>query len=167
MSNPRNPFLINVGFIIHEEIGFDREIPFEVEQVDIEELALTDVTGSVHIGRTQQGLVVQGKFSGDTTLECARCLNNFSHHLDWSFADLYTFDEESVTESELILPENAHIDLTPLLREYALLELPINPLHDPDCKGLCIECGQDLNVKDCGHSQNNEDSPFAALKKLL
>jgi uncharacterized protein len=167
MSKLRNPFLINVGFIIHEEIGFDREIPFDVEKVEIEDLGLTNVTGSVHIGRTQQGLVVRGAFSGDTTLECVRCLNDFSYHLDWTFAELYAFDEESVTESELILPENAHIDLAPLLREYALLEVPINPLHDLECKGLCIECGQDLNVKDCGHDQHPEDSPFADLKKLL
>jgi uncharacterized protein len=67
----------------------------------------------------------------------------------------------------LILAEDAHIDLAPLLREYALLEIPIKPLHDPDFKGLCIECGQDLNIKDCGHSQESDDSPFADLKKLL
>jgi len=167
MSKSRNPFRINVGFIIHEEIGFDREMPFDVEEAEIEDLVLTDVIGSVHIGRTQQGLVVQGTFSGNTMLECVRCLNDFSHHLDWSFAELYAFTKETASESELILPENAHIDLAPLLREYALLEVPINPLHDPDCKGLCIECGQDLNIKDCGHSQNDEDSPFAALKNLL
>ena len=67
----------------------------------------------------------------------------------------------------LILPESAQIDLAPILREYALLEVPIKPLHDPDCKGLCIECGQDLNIEDCGHNQDVDDSPFAALKKLL
>jgi len=167
MSKPRNPFRINVGFIIHEEIGFDREMPFDVEEAEIDDLVLTDVIGAVHIGRTQQGLVVQGTFSGNTMLECVRCLNDFSHHLYWSFAELYAFNKETASESELILPENAHIDLAPLLREYALLEVPMNPLHDQDCKGLCIECGQDLNVKDCGHSQNDEDSPFAALKKLL
>ncbi|HQU36706.1 MAG TPA: DUF177 domain-containing protein, partial [Anaerolineales bacterium] len=65
------------------------------------------------------------------------------------------------------LPEDRQIDLAPMLREYALLEVPINPLHDEECKGLCIECGQDLNLKDCGHSQGNEDSPFSVLKKLL
>jgi len=167
MSNSRNPFRINVGFIIHEEIGFDREMPFDVEKAEIDDLVLTDVIGSVHIGRTPQGLVVQGMFSGDIMLECVRCLNDFSHSLDWSFTELYAFTKETASESGLILPENAHIDLAPLLREYALLEVPINPLHDPGCKGLCIECGQDLNVKDCGHSQHDEDSPFAALRKLL
>jgi uncharacterized protein len=167
MTNPRKPFRINVGFIVHEEIGFTSEFTFDVPKAEIDDFALTDIQGVVQVGRTQQGLVVQGKFSGDTVLECVRCLKDFSHHLEWEFAELYAFTHKSVGEAGLIMPESAQIDLAPLLREYALLEVPINPIHDPGCKGLCIECGQDLNVKDCGHNQNNEDSPFSVLKKLL
>ena len=167
MTNPRKPFRINVGFIVLEEIGFTREFTFDVNKVEIEDLALRNVTGSVHVGRTQQGLVVQGNFSGDTTLQCVRCLNEFSQHLEWEFTELYAFDRKSVSESGLILPESAQIDLAPLLREYALLEIPISPIHDPECKGLCIECGQDLNIIDCGHNQHPDESPFSELKNLL
>ena len=167
MPNPRKPFRINVGFIIHEEVGYSHEFPFEIEEVKIEDLELENFIGKVDIGRTPQGLVVQGNFSADTTLECVRCLKDFQESLDWEITELYAFTKKSVSESELLLPEDAHIDLAPLIREYALLEVPIKPLHDPDCKGLCIECGQDLNVKDCGHSQGKDDSPFATLKDLL
>lgn len=167
MANPRKPFRINVGFIIHEEAGYSHEIPFDLPKVKIEDLELRDLIGSVTIGRTPQGLVVQGKFSAETTLECVRCLKEFTFPLEWDFTELYAFTKKSVSESELLVPEDAQLDLAPLIREYALLEIPIKPLHDPDCKGLCIECGQDLNIKDCGHSQESDDSPFAALKKLL
>jgi uncharacterized protein len=167
MTNPRKPFRINVGFIIHEEAGFAQEIPFDLEKVKIEDLELRNLTGSVTIGRTPQGLVVQGKFSAETTLECVRCLKEFSYPLEWEITELYAFTKKSVSESELLVPDDAQIDFAPLIREYALLELPIKPLHDPNCKGLCIECGQDLNIKDCGHSQETDDSPFADLKKLL
>jgi uncharacterized protein len=156
-----------VGFIIHEEVGYSHVIPFDIEKVKIEDLELENLTGSVTIDRTPQGLFVQGKFAADTILECVRCLNEFTYPLEWQFSELYAFRQKDVSESGLILPEDAHIDLAPLLREYALLEIPIKPLHDPDCKGLCIECGQDLNIKDCGHSQETDDSPFADLKKLL
>ena len=167
MTNPRKPFRINVGFIIHEDVGYSHVIPFVIEKVKIEDLELENLTGSVTIDRTPQGLFVQGKFAADTILECVRCLNEFTYPLEWQFSELYAFRQKDVSESGLILPEDAHIDLAPLLREYALLEIPIKPLHDPDCKGLCIECGQDLNIKDCGHSQETDDSPFADLKKLL
>ena len=167
MPSPRKPFRINVGFIIHEEAGYQHHFPFELEKVKLEDLELQNLVGEVTIDRTPQGLLVLGKFSADTKLECVRCLKEFKHSLDWEFTELYAFTKKSVSESELLVPYDAHIDLAPLIREYALLEIPINPLHDPECKGLCIECGQDLNIKDCGHSQESDDSPFAALKKLL
>jgi uncharacterized protein len=167
MTNPRKPFRINVGFIVHEEIGYTHEFWFDVEKAVLDDLELRNVIGSVQVGRTQQGLVVQGNFSGDTTLQCVRCLKDFSHHLEWEFTELYAFNNRSVTESGLMLPETAQIDLAPLLREYALLEVPISPLHDPQCKGLCIECGQDLNIRDCGHNQHPDESPFSELKNLL
>jgi len=167
MTNPRKPFRINVGFIVHEEIGFMRGWTFDEEKADLEDFHLLNITGSVQVGRTQQGLVVQGEFEADTQLQCVRCLNEFSSHLGWKITELYAFDQDSVTESDLLLPESAQIDLAPLLREYAVLEVPISPLHDEACKGLCIECGQDLNVKDCGHSQHPDDSPFSVLKNLL
>lgn len=167
MPNPRKPFRINVGFIIHEDVGYSHEIPFELDKAKLEDLELHNLDGVVTIGRTPQGLVVQGNFKADTVLECVRCLNDFTHPVEFEFTELYAFNKKSISESELMLPEDAHIDLAPLLREYALLELPINPLHDPNCKGLCIECGQDLNIKDCGHDQDQDTSPFADLKKLL
>lgn len=168
MANLRKPFRINVGFIVHEEVGYSHEIPFELDKATLgDDLVLTDFEGNVKIDRTPQGLVVQGSFSGNTTLECVRCLNDFDLRVQWELTELYAFNKKSVSESGLILPESAQIDLAPLLREYALLELPIKPLCKPDCKGLCMECGQDLNKKDCGHRQIDDDSPFAALKKLL
>jgi len=167
MPNPLKPFRINVGFIIHEEVGYNHEIPFEVDKVKLEDLELQNFVGAVNIGRTPQGLVVLGKFSAATKLECVRCLNEFNFPLNWEITELYAFSKKSLSESELLVPDDAHIDLAPLTREYALLEIPINPLHDPDCKGLCPECGQDLNIRDCGHRQQEDDSPFSELKKLL
>jgi uncharacterized protein len=167
MVNPRKPFRINVGFIIHEEVGYSHEIPFEFEKVKLDDLELKNLIGSVTIGRTPQGLIIQGQFSAETQLECVRCLKEFTYHLQWEITELYAFTKKSVSESELLVPDDAQIDLAPLIREYALLEIPIKPLHDPECKGLCIECGQDLNIKDCGHSQDTDNSPFATLKDLL
>ena len=167
MPNPRKPFRINVGFIIHEEVGYSHEIPFEMEHAKLEDFELRNLVGKVDIGRTPQGLVVQGTFEGDTQLECVRCLREFTYPLDWQFTELYAFNKKSVSETGLLLPEDAHIDLAPLLREYAILEIPINPLHDPNCKGLCPVCGQDLNVRDCGHRPDTSDSPFAQIKDLL
>jgi uncharacterized protein len=167
MPNPRKPFRLNVGFIIHEEVGYLHEFPFAFDKTTLEDFVLRDFEGNVLMSRTPQGIFMQAEFRGDTELECVRCLTTYTQTLVWSWTDLYAFDKRSVTESDLILPEDAHIDLAPLVREYALLEIPISPICKPDCKGLCPECGENLNDTDCGHQSEQNDSPFAALKGLL
>jgi uncharacterized protein len=168
MANPRKPFRLNVGFIIHEQVGYVHEFPFDFDKVKLgEDLELDQFSGSAHIGRTPQGLLVQGSFLCQIGLECVRCLKTFTRPLTWELTELFAFNKKSVSESDLLLPEDAHIDLQPLLREYALLEIPISPICKPDCKGLCPVCGQDLNVLDCGHHQLKDESPFSVLKKLI
>lgn len=88
---------------------------------------------------------MQGQFQGETPAECVRCLTDFQQPLHASFSELYAFNERSVTESELILPEDGTLNLEDLVREYLLIELPITPMCTPDCKGLCPICGQNLN----------------------
>jgi uncharacterized protein len=168
MSNPRKPFRINVGFIINQEFGYSHEFPFDFEKIQVsDELALREFTGLASIGRTPQGLLVQGKFSGQTSLQCGRCLQDYEHSLYWDLTELYAFNSKSVTDSGLIVPDDAQIDLAPLVREYALLEIPISPVCKPNCRGLCPECGQNLNEQDCGHRPAENMSPFTVLKKLL
>lgn len=168
MPSPKKPFRFNVGFIIHEEVGYNHDFPFAFDKITLGgDLELRVFDGIVNVGKTPQGLIVQADFSAETTLNCVRCLTDFEHELDWSFTELYATDKRSETESGLLIPEDAHLDMEELLREYALLEIPISPICKPDCKGLCVECGQNLNEKDCGHRPEQFDSPFAKLKDLL
>ena len=168
MPSPKKPFRINVGFIIHENVGYNHDFPFNFAKIKLgDDLELRNFDGLVNIGKTPQGLLIQGDFFADTTLSCVRCLTEFNQGLKWSFTELYAFDKRSVTDSGLIVPDDAQIDLAPLIREYALLEIPISPLHDPNCKGLCPVCGQNLNERDCGHRPDEPDSPFSVLKDLL
>jgi uncharacterized protein len=168
MTNPRKPFRINVGFIVNEEVGYSHTFPFEFDTIQIaEDLDLHQFEGAAILGRTPQGLIVQGDFKGQIQVQCVRCLSEFIHQMKWGLTELYAFNKKSVTDSGLLLPDDMHIDLQPLLREYALLEIPINPICRPDCKGLCPVCGENLNETDCGHRPEESDSPFSVLKKLL
>ena len=112
---------------------------------------MSDFSGMVRVSRTPQGMLFQGDFSGRTTAQCVRCLADFLQPLHAGFDELYAFTEKSTSESGLILPEDANVDLQPLVWDYLLLEMPISPLCKPDCKGLCVECGADLNVTMCEH----------------
>jgi uncharacterized protein len=167
VTNLRHPLRLNVGFLIKAPIGTRRDFNFDYESMPLgEDLTVHDFSGMARFDRTQQGLLLQGDFAAAADLECVRCLEPFSQPLKWSFSDLYAFDKRNMTDSGLLVPEDAQIDLEPLLREYALLEFPINPVCKPDCKGLCPVCGENLNLTDCGHRPESA-SPFAALKDLL
>ena len=168
MSNPHFPLRLNLGFLITAAIGTSRDFTFDDEKMRLgEDLTVRDFVGTARFGRTPQGFLLQGKFTGTVDLECVRCLESFPQTLTWSFTDLYAFDIRSISESNLLVPEDGQIDLAPLLREYALLEIPIQPLCSPDCRGLCPECGENRNRVDCGHGLPRSNPSFAALKDLL
>jgi len=61
------------------------------------------------------------------------------------------FQEETDEET---IPEDGYIDLGGLFRDYLLIELPMNSVCKKDCKGICIECGQDLNEGECEHTDS-------------
>jgi uncharacterized protein len=167
VTNLRRPLRLNVGFLIKSPIGTRRDFNYDYEKMRLgEDLTVVNFTGTARFDRTPQGLLLQGKFGAAADLECVRCLETYSQPLKWSFSDLYAFDKGNITDSGLLVPEDAQIDLELLLREYALLEFPISPVCKPDCKGLCQLCGENLNQRDCGHRLESVSS-FAALKDLL
>jgi uncharacterized protein len=168
VSNLHDFFRLNVGFIIHETIGYSRDFPFETAVVHLPpELELTDLDGVVRVTRTAQGLLVQVKMAAKTAAECVRCLEDFNQPLEIDFTELYAFTPSSVTESGLLVPENGKIDLEPLVREEMLLAVPISPVCRPGCRGLCPVCGENLNQVHCQHEQEEIDIRLEALKALL
>jgi uncharacterized protein len=158
VNQPRYPLKFNVGFLLNQSIGTNRNIHFEYPQVTLRpDCKLRDFSGVARISRTPQGILVQGEFQGISPGECVRCLSDFEQSLHTTFDELYAFDKRSVTESGLILPEDANIDLEPLVRDYLLIEMPISPICRSDCKGLCPICGQNLNEESAEHSHTEEE----------
>jgi uncharacterized protein len=138
--------------LIGQPIGYSRDFHFEFPELLLQpDLQMQDFAGVARIGRTQQGLLVQSQFKATVAAQCVRCLNDFQQPLETEFSELYAFNDRSVSESGLKMPEDGNIDLEPLVREYLVLEIPISPVCRPDCKGLCLECGQDLNQATCEH----------------
>lgn len=154
VNQPRNPLRFNVGFLINQPAGASRDIHFEFPELLLKpDFVIRDVRGVVRLGKTPQGILVQADFNVTTTAECVRCLTEIDQPLHTDFKELFAFSSRSVSESELILPEDGNIDLEPLLREYLLVEVPISPLCREDCMGLCPVCGEDLNQRVCEHYQ--------------
>jgi uncharacterized protein len=112
-----------------------------------------------------------------TTLElpCSRCLDPFTMPVDAAFDLRYLprssnagEGEREVEEDDLSTAfyENDQIDLGQLMREQFYLALPMKPLCLDDCRGLCPQCGTNLNRGTCGCRDAWEDPRFAALRAL-
>jgi uncharacterized protein len=158
-------FRINVGFLINQPIGYNRDIPFELDQYTFDEsFSVRDLNGNLSISRTQSGLRVQGDFTALTTTECGRCLEDFELTLDSHFEEIFTYETNPLSEDELIIPEDGNIDFEPYIHDYLLLEMPINPVCKPDCLGLCDICGENRNLRDCGHVH---EEPMTAMAREL
>jgi uncharacterized protein len=169
MSKNNQLLQINVGFIVHETVGYYREFLLESPAIYLHpDLGLEDFLGTVKVSRTAKGLLVQGNLSAKVNTECVRCLENFFLPLRIDFTDLYAFSPNSIDDSGLLLPENGKIDLEPSIREEMLLAIPINPICTPNCRGLCPICGENLNEgKHTNHQEEIPDSRLSILQSLL
>ena len=161
MSHSNYPLRINVGFLIYQPVGTYREFGFDLEKLEIDpDFSVSNFKGVAHIDRVSKGLLVQGDFQGEIETECVRCLSEYMQPVSISFKEIFLFPKQDIysvktddDEDELIIPDNGYIDLSFMVREYFILETPIKPLCQPDCKGLCSACGVNLNEKSCEHQE--------------
>jgi uncharacterized protein len=112
-----------------------------------------------------------------TTLEmpCSRCLESFSWPVDETFNLRFQPRSTDSAESEREIEEDDFstafydddtIDLGALMREQFFLSMPMKPLCSDACRGLCAQCGTNLNRTPCDCARGWEDPRFAALRAL-
>jgi uncharacterized protein len=122
---------------------------------------------------------VQGTLKTRARLSCSRCLKNFDTPLASDFELSYTkeipglmdvFDEQEielkVEEIGMFYFKGEEINLQQGIQEQVVMALPLQPLCDENCKGLCPQCGSDLNQGDCGCKRELSANKFAVLKNL-
>jgi uncharacterized protein len=106
---------------------------------------------------------------------CARCLEPVVHDIARSFDLIYRpqgvdrrADEVSISEAETEIGyyQGEGMLLEDVLREQVLLATPVRALCREDCKGLCPQCGRNLNVEQCNCEQHPSDPRWAALTDL-
>jgi len=95
-----------------------------------------------------EGVAVEGSFSAVTEARCSRCLKKFGYPVDFEFCEYYAKQPEP--DDGFYQYTSEIIDLTRMLQDNVILNLPIRFLCAEGCKGLCASCGADLNAGACG-----------------
>jgi uncharacterized protein len=150
--------IINVARIPESGLKFHEEEPGEI--LDLGEGAEFRAAGPVscdlYAQVVDQTLIVRGTLSAPIEAECARCTQKFS---------------TSVTDSGFLrdfpgIQGTEEVDITEDIREALILSLPHFPLCDDACKGLCSQCGKDLNDGPCECRKVEEGGAWGALNSL-
>ena len=140
---------------------------------------LSPIKTSLRAVRIADRVEVEGDVRTTVGLSCGRCLKVFETALSSHFALTYTprieeietlaeVDEIELRPEEInrIYFQGEQIDLKEAIQEQVIMAFPIRALCSETCRGLCPQCGADLNRGNCGCSRQLTDSKFADLKNF-
>jgi uncharacterized protein len=123
----------------------------------------SDIAIELRLEAVMDGVLATGTASAQATGECVRCLDDLDEDLVVDFQELYLYEEAG--EDDLSLDGDL-LDLEQVLRDAVVLALPFKPVCDPECPGLCPECGARL-ADDPEHTHGEAIDPrWAALSQL-
>ncbi len=177
VDNSKTDLKFNVAQLLREDTGGRRNYTFAEDALALDEaLLLCRLQGSVKFTRTSSGVLADVQATGEVEMQCSRCLRPVTAPISVAFRDEFHSRVEVNTgvalpspdeEDPFYISESHMLDLAEAIREYALLEMPMQVFCREDCKGLCPTCGADLNEGPCDCRNDEGDERFAALKSLL
>jgi uncharacterized protein len=121
------------------------------------------------VENTGKILVISGVIKSVVEAECCRCAEIVSYPIKANFCEAFSNYPEIVerkTEDEIHLFTGDEIDITQEVVQAILLELPMKLLCKEKCKGLCPNCGKNLNYENCNCTDDNIDPRLMVLKKF-
>lgn len=164
----------NVSMLSQEEIGAAREHTVDCLILVSDEPSHGQVSGAVALMRTHDGILATARLTGEQTEQCSRCLEPMTVPLILKIREEFFLRVDPISGATLAPPDDpeafrvnaTHIlDMEEPVRQAWTSAKPMQPLCKPDCKGICSECGQNLNETECSCSPA-PDERWGALREL-
>ena len=111
-------------------------------------------------------IILNGRLTTEFTIACSRCLENFNYPIDIEVKEQFSRNKEN-EDADVILIESDKLDITDIIENNIYLALPFARLCKENCKGLCQNCGIDLNHSTCSCEDLSVDLRLAKLKELF
>lgn len=133
------------------------------------------VNVDLEIQKRPDHIHIAGTIETVLRVSCHRCLQPFSWELNEKVEAFLVPEEPPPPNDEVELDaedleyeffDGEVIEIDQLVAEQLFLALPVKALCSESCQGICPGCGANLNTEFCQCSEEDESSPFAALKKL-
>ncbi len=123
-----------------------------------------DIGVELALESMNDGIVVKGTVRAPWSSPCRRCLKDLTGTASVVVDELYQIE---VTNEEAYPIENGQLDLAPMVRELALIELDAEQVCEAGCAGLCSICGVDRNTTSCECDTTVTDHRWSALDGLV
>ncbi len=111
-------------------------------------------------------VLLSGQAEFTANVICSRCAEEFFKNFSVSVEHTLVSELQNEDNDEFYLVENKLLDLDSLVCEDIILSLPFVFLCKEDCKGICSQCGKNLNEGECA-CKKAVDPRMAALLELL
>lgn len=167
--------LINLTDVFSVE-GKDREESFDFEPHEVSYMGNTYQVlekSPVRVRCSNIGVgkaLVQGEADLVLSIPCDRCLKDVKVPVSIKFEEeVFSPDgmQQSEEDEEQSFMLGYELDMEALLNSEILVNMPVKVLCKPDCKGICKQCGHDLNEGDCGCDTFVPDPRMAAIKDIF
>jgi uncharacterized protein len=158
----------DVSALIKARLGKSLTLDVDTGPQRLTDLKVDFLRGALQVIRVQGGLLVLGTVESQLGLECVRCLEPFVLPIALELEETFRLPGMSLgPDASYVVGDDGWLDLAPLLREQAWVAIPMKPLCRSDCKGLCSQCGANLNLESCACERERIDPRLALLKDLL
>lgn len=124
------------------------------------------VRASLVVSNTGSMIVVEGEVSGKVSLHCDRCLELYDYHFQAPVQETYMQAVQN-SGSEAVPLSGDLLDITPEIMKGIILSLPMKTVCRDDCRGLCPQCGCNLNKGQCNCTSTEIDPRLSVLKDFF
>lgn len=158
----------NFGHLLAGDHGVFRDVELDYPEIEIsEDVHLTPLQGEFRATHTSRGIYLKGTLKSNIQTECTRCLESVELPIEIELDDLFYHPPHTAPPGEFSISEDGILDLAPLVRELSLLAIPMQVYCRDVCKGICVQCGKNLNEGDCDCVFDEIDPRLASLRALL
>lgn len=160
---------VDLSTLVHARPGEREVVVIDLDEFSLDDLEFKFLKGELSFTRVEDGILADGVLHTAIRVECTRCLTPFDQPVTLKLEDIINFPGADRTpERPVRVTGDGWADLSPLIREYAWVNLPVSPTCSPDCKGICPRCGKNINLGECTCRDEEEIDPrWEALRELL
>lgn len=148
---------------------------FEISTNDLNLNGLNIADNKLHctisVEVAANGYRIHGNLDTNIESSCDRCLTIFHETRVSNINIILSNDNDLINDKNIDVVQYSDsddfVDLTFIIRDHILLMEPFQRLCSKDCKGLCLICGDNMNIANCNCLSSNADNRWDSLKKFI